>query len=292
MSKEIESRNNKIAIFEGKEVRKIIHNNEWWFSVVDVVSILSGSEAKDPSTYWRTLKGRLKKEGSEVVTNCHGLKLVSSDGKKYITDCANTETILRIIQSIPSPRAEPFKRWLAQVGYERIQEIEDPELAMTRMIETYEKKGYPKDWIDIRTRGIPVRKGLTNEWDQRGGSGIGYGILTNEVYKAYSGMDNKTWMKHKGMKSGNLRDGMTPTELILTMLAEQATTDITKVRDADGLEQLKKASKDGGGVAFKARQELIEQTGNDPITSKNFLKEVKESKKINGAVKKLKKGGK
>lgn len=292
MSKEIESRNNKIAIFEWKEVRKIIHNNEWWFSVVDVVSILSWSEAKDPSTYWRTLKWRLKKEWSEVVTNCHGLKLVSSDWKKYITDCANTETILRIIQSIPSPRAEPFKRWLAQVWYERIQEIEDPELAMTRMIETYEKKWYPKDWIDIRTRWIPVRKWLTNEWDQRWWSWIWYWILTNEVYKAYSWMDNKTWMKHKWMKSWNLRDWMTPTELILTMLAEQATTDITKVRDADWLEQLKKASKDGGWVAFKARQELIEQTWNDPITSKNFLKEVKESKKINWAVKKLKKWGK
>ena len=187
--------------------------------------------------------------------------------------------MLRIVQSIPSPRAEPFKRWLAKVWYERIQEIDDPELAMTRMIETYEKKWYPKEWIDLRVRWVPVRKGLTNEWDQRWGEKA-YGILTNEVYKAYSGMINKEWQEYKGVEKWNLRDGMTPMELILTMLAEQAITDITKSRNADGLNELKKASKDGGGVAFKARQELIEQTGNDPISGKNYLEEVKKQNSL------------
>ncbi|MEF2174847.1 MAG: BRO family protein [Candidatus Absconditabacteria bacterium] len=290
MSKDLQNQSNKISLFQGKEFRKEWYKGRWFFSVIDVVGFLS--QSNNPRGYWSDLKRKISQEGldfqmSEKIVQ---LKLMASDGKKYATDCADTETILRIIQSIPSPRAEPFKRWLAQVGYERIQEIEDPELAMNRMIETYKKKGYPKDWIDIRARGIPVRKGLTDEWDQRGGGGAGYGILTNEVYKAYSGMDNKSWKKHKGMKNGNLRDGMTPTELILTMLAEQATTDITRARDAEGLYELKKAGKDGGGVAFKARQELIEQTGNDPITSKHFLEDVREIKKINGDTKKLKKG--
>ena len=182
---------------------------------------------------------------------------------------------MRIIQSISSPKAEPFKQWLAQVGYERIQEINDPELSMQRMIETYEKKWYPKEWIDIRTRWIPVRKWLTQERDERWWDKA-YGILSNEIYKAYAGMDNKERMTHKQMKSWNLRDGMNPTELILTMLAEQATTDITKSRDAKGISSLKKASKDGWWVAFKARKELQEQTGIDPITNKNYLTEIKQ----------------
>ncbi len=276
MSKKVEVVSNKIALFEWKEVRKIIHNDEWWFSVVDIVSILSISSAKDYSAYWRTLKKRLVKEGSEVVTNCHKLKLESSDGKRYATDCANTEWILRIIQSIPSPKAEPFKQWLAKVWYERIKEIEDPELSMNRMIETYKKKWYPKEWIDVRTRWIPVRKWLTNEWDERGWGGVWYWILTNEVYKAYSWMTNEQWKDLKWMDKWNLRDGMTPTELILTMLAEQATTDITRSRDSKWIPELKKASKDWGGVAFKAREELIEQTWTDPINWKNYLKELKK----------------
>ena len=279
MSKKLEKINNKIALFEWKEIRKTIHNDEWWFSVVDVVSILSESLAKDHSTYWRTLKRRLKKEGSEVVTICHKLKLESLDGKKYATDCANTEWILRIIQSIPSPKAEPFKRWLAKVWYERIQEIENPEISMNRMIETYEKKWYPKEWIDVRTRWIQVRKWLTDEWDERWWEKW-YWILTNEVYKAYSWMTNLEWKKFKNMEKWNLRDRMTPTELILTMLAEQATTDITKARDSKWIPELKKASKDWGWVALKARQELIEQTWEDPINWKNYLKEVVENKKL------------
>ena len=280
MPKKLEKINNKIALFEWKEIRKTIYNDEWWFSVVDVVSILSESLAKDHSTYWRTLKRRLKKEGSEVVTNCHKLKLESSDGKKYATDCANTEWILRIIQSIPSPKAEPFKQWLAKVWYERIKEIEDPEISMNRMMETYEKKWYPKEWIDVRTRWIQVRKWLTDEWDERWWDKW-YWILTNEVYKAYSWMTNAEWKKFKNMEKWNLRDWMTPTELILTMLAEQATTDITKVRDSKWIPELKKAGKDWGWVALKARQELIEQTWDDPINWKNYLKDVVENKKLN-----------
>ncbi|MEI6426682.1 MAG: Bro-N domain-containing protein [Candidatus Absconditabacteria bacterium] len=265
---------NQIALFEGIEIRKIIHNNEWWFSIEDIIEILT--ESSDPKQYIKKMRGRDKELGSNWGTICTPLAMIAKDGKRRNITASNTEGVLRIIQSIPSPKAEPFKRWLAKVGYERIQEIEDPELSMKRMIETYEKKGYPQEWIDIRTRGIPVRKGLTKERDQRGGEKA-YGILTNEVYKAYSGMTNEERKIHKGMK-GNLRDGMTPTELILTMLAEQATTDITQAREAQGLKALKKASKDGGGVASKARKELIEQSGIDPITDKNYLQEIKNNK--------------
>lgn len=270
--------NNKIALFEWKEVRKTLHNNEWWFVVMDVIEVLTDST--NPTEYLKKMRIRddeLSKGWGQIVTP---LAIQTAWGKQKL-NCANTESILRIIQSIPSPKAEPFKKWLAQVGYERIQEIDDPELSMRRMIETYEKKWYPKEWIDIRTRGIPVRKWLTNEWDVRWGEKA-YGILTNEVYRAYSGMTNEEWKKHKWMDKWNLRDGMTPTELILTMLAEQATTDITRARDSDWLSELKRASKDGGWVALKARQELIEQTGNDPISRSNILDELKEKKRIGG----------
>jgi len=270
--------NNKIALFEWKEVRKVIHNHEWWFVIVDVIEILTDS--KDPSGYIKDMRRRdeeISKGWGQIATP---LAIKTSWGKQKL-NCANTEWILRIIQSIPSPKAEPFKRWLAQVWYERIREIENPELSMTRMIETYEKKWYPKDWIDIRTRSIPVRKWLTNEWDQRWWEKA-YWILTNEVYKAYSGMNNEEWKKFKWLEKWNLRDTMTPTEIILTMLVEQAATDITKVRNADWLLELKKASKDWGWVAMKARQELIEQTWNDPITKNNYLGEVKEKKMIEG----------
>lgn len=268
-----------IALFQGKEVRKVFNHGEWYFSILDVIMLLTDSVDPDKTKdYIKKMRSRDEFLGTNWGTLCPLLDMEGLDGRKRKISASNTTSTLRIIQSIPSKRAEPFKQWLAQVGHERIQEIEDPELAMTRMIETYEKKWYPKDWIDIRTRGIPVRKWLTNEWDERWWSKA-YGILTNEVYKAYSGMNNEEWKQFKGMKSGNLRDGMTPTELILTMLAEQATTDITKARDADGIRALKRASKDGGWVALKARQELIEQTGRDPITNQNFLAEVKTKKK-------------
>lgn len=280
MPKELKKSDNKIAIFEWVEVRKIIHNDEWWFSIVDIIDLLNVSW-REARKYWSDLKSKLIEEWyTEVSEKIGQLKMLASDWKMRLTDCANTETCLRIIQSVPSPRAEPFKRWLAKVWYERIQEIEDPELVMNRMIETYEKKWYPQEWIDIRTRWIPVRKWLTNEWDERGWWGIWYWILTNEVYKAYSWMTNAEWKQAKGIEKWNLRDWMTPTELILTMLAEQATTDITKIRDSKWMDDLKKASRDGWWVALKARQELIEQTWKDPISKENYLEEIKEQNKL------------
>ena len=208
----------KLAVFEGKQIRKTIHNDEWWFSVVDVCGVLTDS--LDAGAYWRKLKQRLNKEGSQVVTDCHGLKLPAADGKKYATDCANTEGMFRIIQSIPSPKAEPFKRWLAQVGYERIQEIENPELAQQRMKELYEQKGYPKDWIDKRLRGIAIRQNLTDEWQERGiSSERDFSILTAEIAKATFGLTPSEHKELKGLsrKNDNLRDHMTDLELIFTM---------------------------------------------------------------------------
>lgn len=265
-----------IAIFEQKEIRKIIHNDEWFFSIVDVVSVLSGSEAKDSWTYWRTLKWRLKKEWSEVVTNCHGLKLVASDWKKYLTDCANTETILRIIQSIPSPKAEPFKRWLAQVGYERIQEIEDPELAMSRMAEIYEAKGYTKAWIDKRMRGIAVRKDLTDEWDDRWIEERQYGILTAEISRATFGMTPSEYREFKWLtkKSENLRDHMTDLELIFTMLGEASTTEIMKQKDSQWFEEVESASREWWTISGNARKELEAKT-NKKISSPNTINPIK-----------------
>ena len=212
----------KIAVFKGKQIRKVIHNNEWWFSVVDVCGVLT--ESVDAGAYWRKLKQRLSEEGSEVVTNCHGLKLPAPDGKMRETDCANTESIFRIIQSIPSPKAEPFKRWLARIGKERLDEIENPELGMQRTKELYEKKGYPKDWIEKRLRGIAVRQKLTDEWDGRGaGTDQDYAVLTNEIMQGAFDFKVEAYKKHKGLKRENLRDHMTDLELIITMLGEAAT---------------------------------------------------------------------
>lgn len=223
-----------IALFEQNEIRKITHNDEWYFSIIDIIGVLTGSD--NPRRYWSDLKTKLSEEGiqSELYEKIVQLKLIASDGKKYATDCANTETTLRIIQSIPSPRAEPFKRWMAQVGYERIQEIEDPELAMKRMTETYEAKGYSKDWIDKRTRGIAVRKDLTDEWDNRGIEERQYGILTAEISKATFGMTPSEYKEYKSLtkKKDNLRDHMTDLELIFTMLGEASTTEIMKQRDS------------------------------------------------------------
>lgn len=265
--------NKQIALFEWKEVRKTLHNNEWWFSIEDVVSILT--ESSDPKQYIKKMRARDEQLLINWGTICTPLGMIAKDGRNRKIIASNTEWILRIIQSIPSPKAEPFKKWLAKVGYERIQEIENPELTMTRMIETYEQKWYPKERIDIRTRWIPVRKQLTNERDQRWWE-ENYAILTNEIYKAYSWMTAKERMALKKIKRGNLRDGMNPTELILTMLAEQATTDITKSRNATWVKKLKKASKDWWWVALKARKELMQQTGKDPISNKNYLESFKE----------------
>lgn len=225
---------NHQVVFQEKTIRRTWHNDEWWFSVVDVCGVLTDSP--DAGAYWRKLKQRLNAEGSEVVTFCHGLKLEAPDGKQRVTDCADTEGLLRIIQSIPSPKAEPFKRWLAQVGYERIREIENPELAMGRMQELYEQKGYPKDWIDKRMRGIAVRQDLTHEWKGRGAAASKeFAIITNEIMQSAFGLKVDEYKQVKALERENLRDHMTDIELILTMLAEATTTKLHRDRDTKGM---------------------------------------------------------
>jgi len=266
-----ENINTKIAVFKKNEIRKKVHNNEWWFSVVDVCGALTDSI--DSGAYWRKLKQRLREEGSEVVTFCHGLKLEAIDGKKYETDCANTEGIFRIVQSIPSPKAEPFKRWLARVGYERVKEIEDPELATKRTTMLYKVKGYPDDWIAKRMRGIQVRETLTDEWDKRGAKkDIEYAILTNEIMKGAFEMKVDDYKKFKNLKRENLRDHMTDLELILTMLGEATTTKITQDRDSKGFKPLKQDAKEGGQVAGSARKDIETRTKKKITSKDNFLK--------------------
>lgn len=275
------SRETAVVLFKEKKVRRKWHNDEWWFSVVDVCSVLTDS--LDAGAYWRKLKQRLIKEGSEVVTFCHGLKLLASDGKNYITDCANTEGVLRLIQSIPSPKAEPFKRWLSKVGYERIKEIEDPELAQDRMKQLYEQKGYPKDWIDKRLRGIAIRQNLTEEWQERGiTSQRDYAILTSEISKATFGMTPSEYKQYKNLPSksnANLRDHMTDLELIFTMLGEKMTTEISVVEKPEGLIKNKKVARRGGNVAGNARKEAEKELGKSVISRNNYL--LTESKKDN-----------
>ena len=262
----------KLVVFESKSIRRIWHNEEWWFSVVDVCGALTDS--LDAGAYWRKLKQRLKAEGSEVVTNCHGLKLEAADGKKYTTDCANTKNMFRIIQSIPSPKAEPFKQWLAQVGYERIQEIENPELAQERIKQLYEQKGYPKDWIDKRLRGIAIRQNLTDEWQERGiTTERDFSILTAEIAKATFGVTPSEHKELKGLtrKNENLRDHMTDLELIFTMLGERVTTEISQTEKPDTFEKNRKVAKRGGGVAGTARRETEKELGRSIVSNENFL---------------------
>ena len=260
----------KVSLFEGKKVRKILHHNEWWFSVIDVCLVLTDSV--DAGAYWRKLKQRLLEEGSEVVTFCHGLKLEALDGKKYSTDCANTAGILRIIQSIPSPKAEPFKLWLAKVGYERIQEIEDPELATKRTRELYKAKGYPDAWIEKRMRGIEIRNTLTDTWQKHGvKENKEYEILTAEISKATFGVTPGQYKKLKGLKRENLRDHMNDLELIFSMLGEAATTEITNVEHPQGFHENKKVSKRGGNVAKEARVKLEQETGKRVVSGDNYL---------------------
>lgn len=272
---------NKIIVFENRQIRREYFNDEWYFSVVDIVGILT--ESKDAGAYWRKLKQRLKAEGSEVVTNCHELKLVASDGKRYKTDCANTQTMFRIIQSIPSPRVEPFKLWLAQVGYERVQEIENPELAQERMKTLYEQKGYPKDWIDKRLRGIAIRQNLTDEWKERGiTSETDYAILTAEISKATFGVTPSEYKQIKGLtkKSHNLRDHMTDLELIFTMLGEKVTTEISQKEQPDTFHKNKQVARRGGNVAGIARKETEKELGEGIISEQNFLGELKLPKEL------------
>ncbi|OGP79114.1 MAG: phage antirepressor protein [Deltaproteobacteria bacterium RBG_16_49_23] len=268
-----------IAVFKGKEIRKTLHSNEWWFSIVDVCAVLT--ESADAGAYWRKLKQRLRGEGSEVVTLCHGLKLLAPDGKLRETDCANTEGIFRIIQSVPSPKAEPFKRWLAKVGYERVQEIEDPELGTKRTRTLYKAKGYSDDWIEKRMRGIAIREELTEEWKNREvRREREYAILTAEIAKAAFGITPGKHKKIKGLKRENLRDHMNDLELIFSMLGEAATTEITRVDDAKGFQESKHSARKGGEVAGKARKDLEQKTGRRVVSRENYLTTPQGMKKI------------
>ena len=276
--KKPKSQNNQIALFKGKKIRKIIYKKEWWFSVVDVVQVLTDQfDNYTARKYWNKLAQRLREEGSEVVTNCHRLKLEAEDGKMRETDCANTEGVFRIIQSIPSPKAEPLKRWLAKVGYERIQEIENPELATKRTKLLYKLKGYPEDWIEKRMRGIAIREELTDEWQKRGAEADrDYEILTAEISQAAFGVKPSEYKKLKGLKRENLRDHMDDFELILTMLGERTTTEIHRTKNSQGVPRLKDDARIGGEVAGTARKQ-IERRIKRPIVSKNnFLRNKKQ----------------
>jgi hypothetical protein len=265
---------NHIAVFQESSIRRVWHNEAWWFSVVDVCAILTASP--DAGAYWRKLKQRLKAEGGQPVTFCHGLKLLAPDGKHRETDCANTEGLFRIIQSIPSPKAEPFKRWLAQVGYERVKEIENPELASVRTRELYQAKGYPQAWIEKRLRAISVRGELTDEWKARGvAEGKEYSILTAEIARATFGLTPAEHSQLKGLgvvKTGNsLRDHMTDLELIFTMLGEASTTEIARRSDAMGFVENRSSAKEGGTIAGNARKALEAKTGKQVVSKTNYL---------------------
>ena len=260
-----------LAIFQGKQIRRTIFHKEWWFSVIDVISVLTGSER--PRKYWNDLKVKLRREGYiEVSVKIGQLKLSSLDGKMRETDCANTETLFRIIQSIPSPKAEPFKRWLSRVGYERVQEIEDPELAAKRTRSIYKVKGYSDDWIEKRMRGIEIRETLTDEWKRRDvGAEKEYAILTAEISKATFGMTPSEYKKFKNLSRENLRDHMDDLELIFTMLGEASTTRITKAKSVIGFPQNKRTAQEGGAIAGGARRALERKSGQKVSTPSNYI---------------------
>jgi len=270
----------KIAIFQKKEVRKILHKNEWWFSIIDIIEVLT--DTPRPRKYWSDLKKKLIKEGySEVSDKIGHLKLTSPDNKKRETDCANTETIFRIIQAIPSPKAEPFKRWLARVGYERIEEIENPELATKRTRALYKAKGYSDAWIEKQMRGIEVRETLTDEWKKRGvKEGREYAILTAEISRATFGMTPSEYQKLKGLKRENLRDHMNDLELIFSMLGEASTTEIARNKNTQGFLENKTATKEGGDIAGEARKKLELKSGKKISTGENYLPESKKKRKL------------
>src|SRR3989339_1395347 len=266
-----QSKNKAIAIFKGKQIRRFWDEEKelWYFAVVDVIAALTNSN--NPQVYWRVLKKRLIDEGSnETVTKWNGLKMLAPDGKMRITDAADTETMLRLIQSIPSPNAEPFKLWLARVGYERLEETADPELTISRALKTYLQKGYSQEWINQRLKSIEIRKALTDEWEKRGAKeGLEFAILTNEITKAWTGMTTKEYKHLKGLKKENLRDNMTNLELVLNMLAETATTEISNKREPKDLDENKAVAHEGGSVAGNARREIESKTGKKIITNKN-----------------------
>ena len=271
-----------IRLFEEKKVRSIWseENEKWFFSVIDIVAVLTHQlEYKKAQSYWTTLKGRLKKEGSEIVTRCDKLKLEANDGKKYLTDVADTETIFRLVQSIPSPKAEPFKLWIAKVARARIDEIEDPEIGIDRLMETYQKKGYSNDWINQRLKSIEVRKELTNEWEERGvKKGQEFAVLTDEITKAWSGLSVKQYKNYKNLKKQNLRDNMTNLELVLNMLAEATTTEISKEKKPKTFSQNKTIAKQGGTIAGNTRKEIEAKTGKR-VVSKLSAEKLIENKK-------------
>ena len=276
-------KDNSIVLFHEKQVRRHWDEDKelWYFSIIDVIEILTKSPR--PRKYWNALKTKLKNEGSELSQKVGQLKLKSSDGKKYLTDVADTEVLLRLIQSIPSKKAEPLKLWLAQVGYERIEETEDPELAFDRAMQTYLQKGYSKEWINQRLKTIEVRKELTDEWKERGvKKGLAFAILTDEITKAWSGKSVKSYKKFKGLKKENLRDNMTNLELVLNMLAEVSTTEISKEKQPKTFSESKAIAEKGGDTAGKARKDIEQKTGKSAISSKNIKhlqkKEVKKLK--------------
>ena len=260
----------EIQLFEDQKIRVAwdAEREEWYFSIVDVVTVLTNST--DPTAYWRKLKQRLKAEGNESVTNCHALKMRAADGKNRLTDVADTEQLLRIIQSIPSKKAEPFKAWLAMVGRERIEETIDPEQAIDRALEIYLKKGYSEEWVHQRLLAIRIRNELTDEWKKRGvQKGREYAILTDEITRAWSGMNTRHYKNLKGLKKENLRDNMSDLELVLTMLAEASTTDITKAEQPQGFDENQKVARRGGNVAGVARKALEAETGKPVVTAQN-----------------------
>ena len=264
---------NELKLFEDSQIRTAGdgEKEEWYFSIVDVVAVLTEQKTtRGASTYWSVLKKRMKEEGAnELLTNCKQLKMTASDGKKRLTDVADTEQLLRIIQSIPSPKAEPFKMWLAEVGNDRINEIADPEKAIQRAYDTYRNKGYSEEWINQRMKTIEMRKELTDEWQRSGvKQGKEYAILTNEISQAWSGMTTKEYKNFKGLKKENLRDNMSNLELVLNMLAEVSTTEISRGSNPQGFEESKKVARQGGNVARNAREEIEKQSGKSAITSK------------------------
>ena len=270
---------NALVVFQDKNIRRIWFQDEWYFSVVDVVGALIDN--KRPRKYWSDLKIKLITEGSKLSEKIGQLKLIAEDGKLRETDCANTQSILRLIQSIHSPRAEPFKLWLAKVGYERVQEIENPELAQERMKSLYEQKGYSKEWIEKRLRGIAVRQELTDEWKARDvKEKVEFAILTNEISKATFGKTVEEYKDFKGLNKENLRDHMNDLELIFTMLGEKVTTEITKAKDAQGFKENKKATKEGGEVAGNARKDAEKKIGKSVSTNENYLTEPEKRKRL------------
>ena len=264
------TQNKIVKMFDQRRVRT--HWDEdaekWYFSVVDVVAILADQPTyQGARNYWKVLKNRLSKEGNETVTNCNQLKMRAEDGKMRLTDVADTEQLLRLIQSIPSPKVEPLKQWLARVGYERIEEVEDPEKGIDRAMEMYLRKGYSKDWINQRLKSIEIRKDLTDEWDKRGvKKGLEYAILTDEITRAWSGLTVKDYKKVKGLKKQNLRDNMTNMELVLNMLAEATTTEISKQKQPETFDQNQEIARQGGEVAGTARRQIEKRTGKRVVT--------------------------